>query len=550
MANAASGKPNPFVPARKERSKLRLLLTGPSGSGKTWTALEIAYRLADLEKGKVAFVDTEGRSASKYADHFSFDVLDLSNNYDPKLYVAAIERAAEYKYPVLITDSFSHAWNGAGGVLEIVDQAGQKMGDNKWAGWSKGRPAQNALVNAIVNAPIHLIGTARARTEWLVDETAGRKSKPRKIGLESVQSSEFEYEFDFACMIDMDHVMTITKSRHGKVLPVGMEITDIDAFVTMLYQWLNDGVEPQERPAQPVQPQNAQPPATTNFEDARNRMGASSAENPNGQRRVGGEQSDQQDKPAPHWATIEANQKRLNNLLDSLGLKASEVIGKLEQGKTLKRWTETSLTWEQTEARLREIATAPAQPQKPASVKTILTTDNEGPEVDSWIWDNFNRPPIEFMEELKIDAWAGKYATVEDARQAATTVAIKQKLPMVAREVAYITRDKQTYLEFKTPIPIRAYGRSTTFKAMIDAANPHWYEMNKLEGFKVGEIYPIDPISLNWEVKGKEPNTYLNITTIEEVLPPDEFNAGNSDQSPEGEPDPEALINQFFGPKD
>ena len=62
-----------FRRAVKHGAKLRLAVCGPSGSGKTYTLLTLASQL-----GKpIALVDTERGSASKYADIFEFDVVEL-----------------------------------------------------------------------------------------------------------------------------------------------------------------------------------------------------------------------------------------------------------------------------------------------------------------------------------------------------------------------------------------------------------------------------------------------------------------------------------------
>lgn len=95
-----------------------MALIGPSGSGKTFTALSVASTL-----GTVAVIDTEHGSASKCGDQFTFDVLELTD-YHPQQYIDAIHAAGESAaYDVLVIDSLSHAWNGSGGVLEIVDKA-------------------------------------------------------------------------------------------------------------------------------------------------------------------------------------------------------------------------------------------------------------------------------------------------------------------------------------------------------------------------------------------------------------------------------------------
>ena len=61
-----------FKKATKKGCKLRLALFGVSGGGKTYSALRLATGLG----GKIALIDTEHGSASKYADRFEFDVCD------------------------------------------------------------------------------------------------------------------------------------------------------------------------------------------------------------------------------------------------------------------------------------------------------------------------------------------------------------------------------------------------------------------------------------------------------------------------------------------
>ena len=64
-----------FARATKSQAKLRLALFGPSGAGKTFTALRLAKGIG----GRVALIDTERGSASKYADRFEFDTLQLED---------------------------------------------------------------------------------------------------------------------------------------------------------------------------------------------------------------------------------------------------------------------------------------------------------------------------------------------------------------------------------------------------------------------------------------------------------------------------------------
>jgi len=238
-----------FRKATKQQAKLRMALIGPSGSGKTYTALKIATQLGD----RVAVIDTERGSASKYADKFEFDVLEL-DSFHPQQYIDGIKAAEAEGYDVLIIDSLSHAWMGKDGALELVDRAARRMqSQNTFAAWRDVTPLHNALVDAMLQSRLHLIATMRAKTEYIVekDERTG-KSVPRKVGLAPVQRDGLEYEFDVVADMDLDNNLIVSKSRcealSGAVIPKpGEEVADI------LKAWLTDGVPVQDAP----QPQPA-----------------------------------------------------------------------------------------------------------------------------------------------------------------------------------------------------------------------------------------------------------------------------------------------------
>lgn len=233
---------NPFKRATKSQAKLRMALMGPSGSGKTYTALSVAQTF-----GKVAVIDTEHGSASKYGDRFTFDVLELSD-YHPQQYIDAIRAAGESDaasngtmYDVLVIDSLSHAWNGVGGVLEMVDKAAKRSDSkNTFAAWRDATPLHNQLVEALLSAPLHLIVTMRSKTEYVLERDERGKMTPRKIGLAPIQREGMEYEFDVVGELDMTNTLQITKTRiprlTGKVIPVpGAPLGET------LKAWLADG---------------------------------------------------------------------------------------------------------------------------------------------------------------------------------------------------------------------------------------------------------------------------------------------------------------------
>ena len=225
-----------FTKATKERAKLRLAIFGPSGSGKTYTALRMATGLG----GKIAVIDTERGSASKYADRFGFDVLELEER-DIKMYVHAIGAAGKAGYPVLIIDSLTHAWKE---LLQEVDKlAKTKYSGNTWSAWSDGTPRQNALVDAILNYPGHVIATMRTKTEWVTETTSNGKTKPVRIGLAPEQGKGIEYEFDLLMEMTIDHFCTVIKDRTGRFQDRIIENPD-EKLGAELREWLNDGVKP------------------------------------------------------------------------------------------------------------------------------------------------------------------------------------------------------------------------------------------------------------------------------------------------------------------
>jgi hypothetical protein len=200
-----------FRRATREQIKLRAALIGPTGAGKSRTALEIAAGFG----GRVAAIDTENRSLSRYADLFEFDVVELAR-FSPSDYIHAIN-AAESAYDVLVIDSLSHAWMGRDGVLEMVDRSATRNQGNSFAGWRTVTPEHNRLVDAIVRCACHLIVTLRAKTEWVIEKDERGKSFPRKVGLQPVQRDGLEYEFDVVADITHEHQLIVSKTRFDEL---------------------------------------------------------------------------------------------------------------------------------------------------------------------------------------------------------------------------------------------------------------------------------------------------------------------------------------------
>lgn len=247
----------PFTTATKFDSFLRLALAGPAGSGKTFTALTLATRIAEHMSKPIALLDTEHRSASKYADLFSFDTQEITA-FHPKAFLDAIHEAEQGGYGILILDSLSHAWNGTGGLLDLVDQiAKRKYGGNSFSAWKGATPWHNALIDAIIGAQLHIIATMRSKMDYVVDkdEKSG-KATPRKVGLAPIQRDGMEYEFDVFAELDLDHTLIVQKSRCPQL--ADQVIAKPDGHVAdILLAWLRGaGSRPEPVPA-PLDPAKA-----------------------------------------------------------------------------------------------------------------------------------------------------------------------------------------------------------------------------------------------------------------------------------------------------
>jgi hypothetical protein len=197
--------------ATKRRAKLRLGMSGPAGSGKTYSALLIASGLG----GRIGLIDTEHGSGDLYADLLpdGYDVLPLAPPFTPARYIEAIRTLEEAGMSTIIVDSLTHAWSGEGGSLDRQGKIADRSG-NSWQAWRQVTPEHNALVEALLQSPCHIIATMRAKTEYVQerDERTG-KQVVRKIGLAPIMRDGIEYEFTTFLELDVQHMAYVGKDR-------------------------------------------------------------------------------------------------------------------------------------------------------------------------------------------------------------------------------------------------------------------------------------------------------------------------------------------------
>lgn len=195
--------------ASRQRAKIKLALQGPAGSGKTKGALLLAFGLCG-DWNKIAVLDTENHSAELYADLGGFYTVSLSAPYTPEKYIQAISLCESTGKEVIIIDSCSHEWDGAGGILDIHGN----MAGNSFTNWSKLTQRHNGFIQAILQSPCHVIATIRSKQQYVLQEKNG-KIVPEKVGMKGVTRDGMDYEFTLVFDIDIKHNVAVSKDRTG-----------------------------------------------------------------------------------------------------------------------------------------------------------------------------------------------------------------------------------------------------------------------------------------------------------------------------------------------
>lgn len=237
-----------FQKATREKSKLRLALAGPSGAGKTLSALLLAYGITN-DWSKIALIDTEHGRAKFYANRSDFGTgeflyQEMTAPYSPDRYISMVREGAEAvgEDGVVIVDSFSHAWNNSGGVLEIKENLEGGNSKKSFSAWAEAGKIQNNLVNSILSVNCHTIVTMRTKMAYAIEQNENGKNVPVKLGLEPVQRENTEYEFDIVLNIARNHVASASKDTTFLDTWSGVITSELGKS---LKEWLDDGVEPE-----------------------------------------------------------------------------------------------------------------------------------------------------------------------------------------------------------------------------------------------------------------------------------------------------------------
>jgi len=197
--------------AVRDNVYVKIMLTGVSGSGKSYSALRLAVGMADeIKKIKgtrpdIVMLNSEGSRGSYYAEEFEYDIWPTDemeevtqDQLTPETYCNWIdfqvkEHTKDGVAPILILDGVTPEWKT---MLAAHSQAGGQFKD-----WARVDPRHNAFKDKIVLSKAHIIATARAKSQYVV-ENDGRKSTVRKVGLGAEMREGFDYECTLSFIID------------------------------------------------------------------------------------------------------------------------------------------------------------------------------------------------------------------------------------------------------------------------------------------------------------------------------------------------------------
>lgn len=266
-----------FAPAVRDRVGLLIGLAGSTGSGKTLSALKIARGLAGGDDSKVAFIDTEGGRGKHYAPApgetpsekvFGFQHCDLRPPFTPEAYRDAIAAADESGFEVIVIDSFSHVWDGDGGLQDmhdrLVDDAVEKARasaqEKGWrfdegtsrdkasiGAWKDPKTRHKRLVSRLLQCRAHLVICMRADEKMRMEtvEEEGRNGKtfkktiivqPKDMPLAERWVPIVEKRFPY----ELTTSLLLTPTKPG--VPVPIKLQEQHQAAVPLDRWIDEGM--------------------------------------------------------------------------------------------------------------------------------------------------------------------------------------------------------------------------------------------------------------------------------------------------------------------
>jgi hypothetical protein len=219
--------------AKRQQVKIKVGLQGCAGSGKSYSALLMAYGLVG-NWNKIAVIDTEN-AAHLYSHLGNYQVLKLTAPHSPERFIEAINTCVDAGIEAVITDSLSMEWD------YIIDAHSQLSG-NSYTNWAKFTPRHQRLIQAILQADVHIICNLRSKQDYVLNQKNG-KSVPEKVGMKPIQREGVDYELTLVLELDIKHNAVASKDRTGLFMGKP-EFTITTGTGKAILDWCNEGDEP------------------------------------------------------------------------------------------------------------------------------------------------------------------------------------------------------------------------------------------------------------------------------------------------------------------
>lgn len=184
--------------AKRQGARLVINIAGISGSGKTYSALQLAFGMANYDASKIGFIDTENKRGSLYANSLvhptsgeiqEFYIGDLEPPFTPQRFSEAILEFQKLGVEVLVIDSTTHEYEGTGGVLEMREPLpGQTAKRDNVA-----KAEHKKFMNTMLQSSMHVINCVRSREKTNI-KRVGNKIEYEDMGVLPVQEKNFMFE--------------------------------------------------------------------------------------------------------------------------------------------------------------------------------------------------------------------------------------------------------------------------------------------------------------------------------------------------------------------
>lgn len=243
-----------FQKAKRIQAKIKIAIGGPSGSGKTMSSLLLAYGLIKGEHpdwddatiwDKICICDTENSSGSLYVGARAgsykigqYNTIQIEPPFEEQTLIDCIGMCENHGMEVIIIDSATSFWQGAGGALETQGKIAERT-NNSFTSWKSIRSDQAKMMQAILQSKCHVISAYRAKTEYVQEKNERGKTIVKNVGMGIIAEGNTEYEYSSFFLLDATHNANAVKDRTGLFDGQFFVITPETGI--KIYQWLAEG---------------------------------------------------------------------------------------------------------------------------------------------------------------------------------------------------------------------------------------------------------------------------------------------------------------------